>query len=136
VEIFWDAFAPNKASASVLKDDGSGKASVNQSVETFIAVEISGEGCATAPYEGSVQPEKCKATSSVDASEPSDSVDKGKAKLTCEVGSDGAVLVPSPTTAQLQTIADAFSDRSDVKITSNGKVTINLKGEPGGLCVL
>jgi hypothetical protein len=133
VDIFYDAFAANKASASVLKDDGSGKAAVSQSVETFIDVEISGLECPTAPYSGEVQPEKCKASGSVNASEPSDTVDKGKAKLTCDVGSDLGNLVPSPTVDQLTTIVDAFSDRSDVKI-SNGKVTINLKGEPGVFC--
>jgi hypothetical protein len=135
VDIFYNAFAPNKASASVLKDDGSGKASVSQQVETFIAVEISGGECPTAPYEGGVQPEKCKASGSVNASEPSDSIDEGKASLSCDVGSDLGNLVPSPTVDQLTTIVDAFSDRKDVKI-NNGKITINLKGESGIFCAI
>jgi hypothetical protein len=134
VDIFYNAFAPTKASASVLKDDGSGKATVAQQVETEIGVAISGGECATAPYEGSVQPEKCKATSSVNASEPSEAVDKGKVTVTCELGSDGSELIPSPTTAQLDTIAAAFADRSDVNITDSGKVTIKLKGEQGSAC--
>jgi len=134
VEIFYNAFAPNKTSASVLKDDGSGSAKVSQQVETSLGVTISGEGCATAPYGGSVLPEKCKTTSSVNASEPSQSVDKGKVSVTCEIGPDGSQLTPSPTTAQLQTIADAFVDRKDVKISnssSKGTVTIKQKGEQG-----
>jgi hypothetical protein len=131
VEIAYNAFAPNKTSASVLKDDGSGKAAVSQQVETAIQFEISGAECPTAPYEGDVQPEKCKTSGSVNASEPSDAVDKGKVKLTCDVGSDLSDLVPSPTVDQLSTIVDAFSGRSDVKI-NDGKITINLKGEPGG----
>jgi hypothetical protein len=135
VEIFYNAFAPNKASASVLKDDGSGSAKVAQQVETFLEVTISGAECTAAPYNGEVQPEKCKTSGSVNASEPSDSVDKGKVSVSCEVGSDGSQLVPSPTVEQLETIGAAFSDRSDVKITSNGKVTIKTKGEAGPGCV-
>jgi hypothetical protein len=134
VEIFYDAFAPTKTSASVLKDDGSGSAKVAQQVETFLEVTISGAECTAAPYNGEVQPEKCKTSGSVNASEPSDSVDKGKVSVSCEVGSDGSQLVPSPTVEQLETIGAAFSDRSDVKITSNGKVTIKTKGEAGPGC--
>jgi hypothetical protein len=134
VGISYNAFAPTKTSASVLKDDGSGSAKVAQQVETFLAVTISGAECTTAPYSGEVQPEKCKTSASVNASEPSESVDKGKVSVSCEVGSDGSQLVPSPTVEQLETIGAAFADRSDVKITSNGKVTIKTKGEAGPGC--
>jgi hypothetical protein len=136
VDIFYNAFAPNKASASVLKDDGSGKASVSQQVETFVQVVISGGECPTAPYAGNAQPEKCKVTSSVNASEPSNSVDKGKVSVSCDVGSDGSDLEPSPTVDQLETIAGAFSDRSDVNIKDNGTFTIKLKGEQGSSCIV
>ena len=130
VEITYNAFRPNKASASVLKDDDSGTAKVSQQVQTFLTVEIAGEGCATAPYTGQAFPEKCKASGSVSASEGTpDTVEKGKVSVSCEVGSDGSELVPSPTTEQVETIVAAFADRSDVKITDSGKVTIKTKGE-------
>jgi hypothetical protein len=135
VAIFYDAFAPNKTSASVLKDDNSGNARVAQQVETELSVTISGAECPTAPYEGSVQPEKCKVSSSVEATVGSPD-SKGKVSVSCEVGSEGSELVPSPTTAQIDTIVEAFAGRSDVKITDSGKVTIKLKGEDGILCAI
>jgi hypothetical protein len=134
VTISYIAAVLNKASASVLKDDGSGKAAVSQQVETLLEVDIVGAECATAPYGGDVAPEKCKTSASVNASEPSQAVDKGKVSVSCEIGPDGSQLSPSPTTAQLQTIADAFADRNDVKLTntsSKGKVAIKLNGEQG-----
>ena len=134
VDISYNAFAPNKTSASVLKDDGSGSAKVSQQVETFLSVVISGDECSDAPYVGVVQPEKCKTTSSVNANEPSDSVDKGKIDVNCEIGPDGSQLSPSPTVSQLETIGAAFADRSDVKLSnssSKGKVTIKQKSVQG-----
>jgi hypothetical protein len=133
VNIFYGAFNPNKASASVLKSDSEGTAKVSQQVETGLVVDISGDPllCTTAPYSGSVVPEKCKSSGSVKATEGGanpDSVDQGKISVSCEVGSDAADLSPSPTTAQLETIQAAFSDRKDVKIDSKGKLTIKTKG--------
>jgi hypothetical protein len=130
VQIVWVETQPNKASASVLKDDGSGKAAVSQQVQTSVGVEISGVECTTAPYEGQTFAEKCKSSASVNASEGDpDTVDKGKASVSCELGSEGSELVPSPTTEQVDTIVAAFTDRSDVKITDSGKLTIKTKGE-------
>jgi hypothetical protein len=133
VNIFYGGFAPNKTSASVLKDDNSGTAKVSQQVETGLVVSISGDPllCTTAPYSGSVVPEKCKSSGSVKATEGGanpDSVEQGKISVSCEVGSDAADLSPSPTTAQLETIQAAFADRKDVKITDKGKLTIKTKG--------
>jgi hypothetical protein len=130
VVIDYDGFVPNKASASVLKDDNSGSAKISQQVETRLGVTISGAECATAPFAGSTQPEKCKVSSSVNATEGApDTVQKAKASLSCELGSDGSELVPSPTTAQVDTIIAAFADRKDVKVDNKGKVTIKTKGE-------
>jgi hypothetical protein len=137
VAVVYQVFRPTKTSASVLKDDGSGTAKVSQQVQTLLTVEISGAECATAPYDGDAFPEKCKASGSVNASEGApDTVEKGKASLSCELGSDGSELVPSPTTEQVDTIVAAFADRSDVKITDSGKVTIKTKGEgdPTAFC--
>ncbi len=135
----YTAAVLNKASASVLKDDGSGSAKVSQQVETILQVEIIGDPllCTTAPYNSFVAPEKCKTSASVNASEPTQAVDKGKVSVNCEIGPDGSQLTPSPTVEQLETIAAAFADRSDVKITntsSAGKVAIKLKGEQGSFC--
>jgi hypothetical protein len=129
VSIVWNSFAPNKGNASVLKDDDTGTARVSQQVETEVEVSISGAECPTAPYAGSVQPEKCKSSSSVSATEGPDTVQQGKASVSCELGSDGSELVPSPTTAQLGTVVGAFAERSDVKLTDSGKLTIKTKGE-------
>jgi hypothetical protein len=131
VTISYDGFVPNKAQASVLKDDNSGTAKISQQVETFLAVSISGPvTCTDAPFSGVTQPEKCKVSSSVNATEGApDTVQKAKASLSCELGSDGSELVPSPTTAQVDTIIAAFADRKDVKVDNKGKVTIKTKGE-------
>jgi hypothetical protein len=134
VFVGWQAFVPNKTSASVLKDDGTGTAKISQQVEAEIDVAISGGECATAPYVGTVQPEKCKVSSSVNATEGPDTTQKGKASVTCELGSEGSELVPSPTTAQVDTVVAAFADRNDVNISDSGKVTIKLKGEQGSFC--
>jgi hypothetical protein len=70
----------------------------------------------------------------VNGSEPSDSTDKGKVSVSCELGSDGSELEPSPTTAQVDKIVEAFSDRSDVNTTDSGKLTIKMKAEQGTFC--
>jgi hypothetical protein len=131
VSIFYGGFAPNKASASKLNPNDDGNAKVSQQVETGLVVSISGPvECTTAPYSGFVVPEKCKANGSVKATEGGvvDTVDQGRINVNCDVGSDAADLSPSPTVDQLQTIQAAFDDRKDVKINSNGKVSIKTKG--------
>jgi hypothetical protein len=130
VNIFHGAFNPNKASASVLKDDGSGTAKVSQQVETGLVVSITGAECADT-YSGSVTPEKCKASGSVKATEGGvnpDSVDSGKISVSCDLGEAAADLEPSPTVEELEAIQAAFADRKDVKIDSKGKLTIKTKG--------
>jgi hypothetical protein len=127
VEIFYEAELPNKASGTVLKE-GSGSAKVSQQVQSTVFVGISGEGCTSAPFEAEAFPEKCKASGQVNAEEPSQTVEKAKAKLTCDLGENLSGL-DSPTPEQISTIEAAIAGRSDVKL-SNGKLTINTKGVP------
>jgi hypothetical protein len=137
VVIAWVADFPNKASGSVLKDDGSGTAKVSQQVETFVNVGVTGGLCPT-PFNGFAFPEKCKASGSVKAVEPSGTVDSAKAKVSCDLGEDLTEL-DSPSQAVVDTVVDAFADRSDVKLGENGKLTINVKGVPnsgGHFCAI
>ncbi len=134
VVIVWAADLPNKASGSVLKDDGSGTAKISQQVETFVNVGVTGGLCPT-PFNGFAFPEKCKASSSVKAVEPSGTVDSAKAKVSCDLGD----LSPSPSDDVRQTIGAAIEGRSDVKINSNGQLTISVKGVPnsgGHFCAI
>jgi hypothetical protein len=132
VNIEYVAVVPNKASASVLKDDNSGTAKVSQQVETTVFASIvAGEGCPVAGFSGEATPEKCKTSGSVKATEGGvnpDSVDSGKISVSCDVGEAASGLTPSPTVEQLDVIAAAFADRKDVKIDSKGKLTIKTKG--------
>ena len=130
VNIFYGAFAPNKTSASVLKDDGSGSAKISQQVETLVNVNIGGAECAT-PFSGAGFPEKCKLSGSVDATEGApDTVEKGKVSVSCDLASPDAAggTLDELTEAQLDTIQAAFGDRKDVKLTDDGKLTIKTKG--------
>lgn len=135
VEIFYQTITPNKASASNTKDDGKGKASVAQQSTTELIGSITDVGeCSVPNYSGTAFPEKCKASASVNGSEPSDSTDKGKVSVSCELGSDGSELEPSPTTAQVDKFVEAFSDRKDVNVTDSGKLTIKMSAEQGTFC--
>jgi hypothetical protein len=131
IEIEYDSNDINKASGSVLKSDNEGTAKLSQQVQTRLDVTIvSGEGCAVPAFAGTAFPEKCKVSSSIKGTESPDVLESGKASLSCELGSDGSELSPSPTTAQVDEIIAAFADRKDVKVTDKGKLTIKTKGVP------
>jgi hypothetical protein len=129
VLIAYDSLLPNKGGGTVLKDDDSGTAKVSQQVETRVEVAVIGLGCATPFGPVLAFPEKCKASGSVKAVEPSETVDSAKASLSCDLGENLSEL-DSPSEATVETIAAAFADRSDVKLSSNGKLTIKTKGVP------
>ena len=66
--------------------------------------------------------QKCKVSDSVrGTSVPAgpDTVQSSSAKLDCEI--EGA-LTPAPNTTEQNTILDAFADRDDVKIDSEGEL--------------
>jgi hypothetical protein len=126
VLISYDSVLPNKGSGTVLKEDGDGSAKVSQQVGTSVTVEVVGGGCLTPFPAATAFPEKCKASGSVKAVEPSETVDSAKASLSCDLSD----LSPSPSDAVRQTIGAAIEGRQDVKISSNGKLTIKTKGVP------
>jgi hypothetical protein len=140
VSIFYDAFAANKISASVLKSDDSGSVKISQQVETYIEVSISGAECATPLPDVFAFPEKCKVSGSVNATEGvPDTVEKGKVSLNCDLTSvspESGSTFDDITDAQSATILDAFAGRKDVRITDQGKLTIRTKGvpDPTGVC--
>jgi hypothetical protein len=133
VSISYNAFVPNKASASVLKDDASGNAKISQQVQTNVSVNVSGAECATV-FGASDFPDKCKVSASVDATEgfgSADTVEKGKVSLSCDLGENASEL-GGLTPEQIETVVGAFADRKDVKFSGSGKLTIKTKGVASG----
>jgi hypothetical protein len=123
----YDTDLPHKASASVLKSSGDGSAKVSQQVQTSVQLQVTGAGCADIFGPSTITPEKCKASGSVNADEPSEAVDKAKVSLTCELG-EGLSAFGALSEAVLSEIETAFSGRSDVKLDDKGKLTIKTKG--------
>jgi hypothetical protein len=124
----YDTDLPSKVSGTVLKD-GSGSAKVSQQVQTRVQLQVIGAGCAETFGPVNAFPEKCKASGSVKADEPSDAVDKAKLKLTCDLGENLSEF-GAPSEVVRDEVAAAFEDRKDVTLKDGRHLKIKTKGVP------
>jgi len=142
VEIAYFTFYPNKASAT------ESSAKISQATFSRIEVTIRNFGLNDCPaeteYFGVAEPEKCKASSSLKGTsvpQDDDTVQSSKISVSCEIGSQGEDLSPTPpNNPQFDTLLDAFANRDDVTVDSGGKGRVEIKHaglpdpDPHSLC--
>lgn len=142
VTINYDTDAFTSASAKALKPgQTAGTAKLAQSIFVDMGVEI--EECLL-DFVGEARIEKCSVSASLkgtqvpdtEIEDDNDIVDSIKASVKCELGEDLAEFdtddvtpgIQPPTQEQADAVVGAFSDRSDVKLASSGKLQISHNG--------
>lgn len=148
--INYDTDSFNSASGKALKPgQTAGTAKLSQSIFSDIDVALEDNettGCFLA-FSSEARPEKCSVKSSlkgtqVPDTEPdddNDTVETNKVSAKCELGEnlsqmdtdpDGETGIQAPTLEQAEAVIAAFVDRDDVKLGTNGKLSIKHDGVP------
>lgn len=142
VTIGYDTDAFTSASGKALKPgQTAGTAKLSQSI--FVDMSVAIEGCLL-DFVGEARIEKCSVSASLkgtqvpdtEVEDDNDIVDSLKASVKCELGEDLAEIdtddvtpgIQPPTQEQADAVVGAFSNRSDVKLASSGKLQISHTG--------